>query len=310
MSMTATILEIMRSSLNDGPGVRTTLLLKGCPLRCTWCHSPESQVRRPQLSYSPERCMGCRICAGACPAAVHTFGEDGDDGHEVDRSRCDVVGACAAACPNEALRVVGREMSVDEIMAIVLRDRAFYARSGGGVTISGGEPMAQFEATLLILQRCKRAGIHTCLDTCGHAPRRHFQAVLPWVDLFLFDYKETDPQRHGEVTGAGNELILANLDHLYRQGARIRLRCPIVPTLNDRDDHFAGIVALESRYPDLDGTDLMPYHAMGREKGRWVGMDVVPLGVPTVNDRTRRLWEATLAEKRHRQRCASRLAPA
>ena len=174
---------------------------------------------------------------------------------------------------NEALSIIGIKMTVEEIMAVIIKDRVYFARSGGGVTVSGGEPMTQSELTKKILMACKAGGIHTTLDTCGHVPPERYREVLPYVDLWLFDYKETDKERHQFYTGVSNAVILKNLDMLYCAGARIVLRCPIVPGFNDTEAHFLGVRDLALRYPNLAGIEIMPYHNMGVDKARRVGRE-------------------------------------
>jgi len=232
------VFDIQRAALHDGPGIRTVVFLKGCFLRCEWCHNPESWDPEPQTTVQPDS-------SGEC----HTF---------------------------------GREMKVEEVMRIVLRDRAYYDLSGGGLTLSGGEPTFQFEFCRALLAAAREAGIHTCLDTSGHNSREAFAELLPLVDLFLFDYKITNSQAHLRWTGAGNELILANLDFLYRSGAQIVLRCPILPGINDNQEHFKAIAALSKKYPRLRGIELLPYHDTGRYKFASLGMDasLLPVSVP------------------------------
>lgn len=281
------VVDIQRFSLHDGPGIRTTVFLKGCPLSCTWCHNPEAILHRPQLSFNPDKCANCFRCVEACSAGVHSVL---DGKHQVDFSRCVLAGDCIAACPNEALSIIGKTMTVEEIMAVVVRDKDFYAHSGGGVTISGGEPMTQFEFTRALLMACKAHGIHTTLDTCGHVPAEHYRAVLPYADLFLYDYKETDNEKHRFYTGVSHALILRNLEMLYSQNAAIILRCPIIPGFNDTDAHFKGIRDLAQRYPNLAGVQLMPYHNMGVDKARRIGTESQHLSLKTTEQYETRRW--------------------
>lgn len=281
------VFDIQRFALHDGPGIRTTVFLKGCPLRCLWCHNPESQSVAPQLAYDASRCTHCGACEAACPNGAHRMV---DGRHVWDPARCDCNGACVAACDAGALRLIGTRMTVAQVMDEVLRDVPYYRRSGGGLTVSGGEPMAQFAFTLALLRTARAAGLHTCLDTSGFTSRTRLEAVLPYVDLFLYDYKATDAGVHQRVTGASNARVLSNLDLLYRHGARIRLRCPLVAGVNDAPEHLAGIAALSERYPDLDGVDVMPYHDMGRNKSAHVGLVNDLQGVPTTDEATKTRW--------------------
>ncbi len=263
------VFDIQRFSIHDGPGIRTTVFLKGCPLRCLWCHNPEGLSPSPVISFLSEKCMACGECVRMCPNGAHHF-RAGDNGaastHAYDRGRCEACGRCTITCDTRALEFVGRRMTVEEVMKEVRQDRPFYMTSGGGLTVSGGEPLAQPEFTRELLAAARDEGIHRCVETSGFASWTRFKAVLSLVDLFLFDFKETDPRRHADFTGQSNEVILENLRALYDAGAKIQLQCPIVPGFNDREEHFAGIVALIRSMPDLLGIRLLPYHPLGKTK--------------------------------------------
>jgi glycyl-radical enzyme activating protein len=287
MLLKGMIFDIQRSSLHDGPGIRTAVFLKGCPLRCVWCHNPESQSTTREISFRPESCALCGECIITCLHAAHQIV---DDIHVYDRSLCEKCGDCTETCLYEALKLTGQEQTVEEVMAVVLRDRPFYEQSGGGLTVTGGEPMLQPEFTLALLKAAKGEGLHTCLDTSGWTSQRALEQVLPFVDLFLFDYKATDPYIHKELTGVTNELILANLDFLVKQGATIRLRCPLIQGVNDTPGQLAGIAALSKRYPNLNGIDLMAYHNVGNAKYERYGL-VNPLpNLKTTEDSTKQEW--------------------
>ena len=261
--MMGRIFEIQRFSIHDGPGIRTTLFLKGCPLRCVWCHNPESVHPEPQLFFSARQCIGCGYCLTRCPRQAHRI-EEGV--HLLDREACVACGECAEGCYSGALEMVGRDASVEELMAEVLKDRPFYETSGGGMTLSGGEPLAQFEFTQALLAAARDNGIHTCLETSGCAPFERLSALLPLVDLFYFDCKETDPGRTQEYTGAPRALIEENLLRLDALGAVTVLRCPIIPGLNARTDHFRAIAALANRLQNVRQVHILPYHPLGRSK--------------------------------------------
>jgi glycyl-radical enzyme activating protein len=262
------IFDIQRCSLYDGPGIRTTVFLKGCPLRCKWCHNPESQAFPPEILFYEERCVNCQACIHACPAGVHRM-EGGR--HVLSREYCTNCGACVKACSYNALECKGYTADIDNILQEVEKDREYYASSGGGLTVSGGEPTAQYEFTYSLLSEAKKRSLHTCLETCGFAQTEKYNAIIPYVDLFLFDYKATGPQHHRELTGVPNDLILANLEFLYRQGCSIILRCPMVPGINDSDEHLAAIADISRKYPDLAGIELLPYHNMGVAKAQRIG---------------------------------------
>jgi pyruvate formate lyase activating enzyme len=291
MKLTGNIFDIQRTSLHDGPGIRTSVFLKGCPLHCAWCHNPESQSKAKEISFRPESCAGCGDCVKTCQHGAHSIV---DGIHHYDRFLCEQCGDCVETCLYEALKLAGRQQTVSEVMAIVLRDRLFYEQSGGGLTVSGGEPMFQTEFTLELLKTAKSEGLHTCLDTCGWASQRAYEQVLPFVDLFLFDYKVTDPLVHKKWTGVSNELILSNLDFLVREGARIRLRCPLVQGINATPEHLAGIAALSERYPGLDGIDLMTYHNVGNSKYERYGLKNPLPGLLTTENSLKLTWIETL----------------
>lgn len=263
------IFDIQRFALHDGPGIRTTIFVKGCPLNCLWCHNPESKRFQPQLSCLFKNCTSCGTCVSVCPNGVHSI--DATGAHEIDFDRCQCCGACVEACYNKVLKIYGVKMSTEEMIKIVLRDVPYYERSGGGLTISGGEPMSQFDGTLELLKRAKEKGLHTCLDTSGFASTERYEQIMPYVDLFLLDYKLTDMEKHKTYTGVPNDLIKENLDMLCRNGALIYLRCPIIPGINDDDEHFAAIAMLSQKYESILQVNVMAYHDMAKGKVKHIG---------------------------------------
>ena len=289
--MKATILDIHRNSMEDGPGIRTTVFLKGCPMQCNWCHNPESISSKRELAFFEKRCTLCGECMDVCPNKVHTVK---NDAHTIDRSLCQACGKCVDACLQDALRITGEELSVPEVMETVMKDLAYYEESGGGLTVSGGEPMYQFEFTLDLLKAAKKNGLHTCLDTGGLAPQKNFKAVLPYVDLFLYDFKVTDPDKHKDLTQVSNDLIFENFVFLYNQNARIELRCPLVPWVNDGDDHLNKLIEIKKFYTVLEALTIMPYHNTGNAKYERYGYVNPMPGVDTAGEEQVRAWNAKL----------------
>ncbi len=265
--MNGTVFNIQHFSLNDGPGIRTVVFLKGCPLSCGWCHNPEGKAPGPQLLFDPKACVGCGKCAAVCPLQAHRL-QEGE--HRLDRTRCTVCGACAAACPSGALEVLGRSCTVEEVMAEIAKDDLFFGEEGG-VTFSGGEPFSQPDFLLCLLKSCREKGYPVCIETSGFARVEDLEASVPYVDRFLFDIKETDSRRHRQWVGADNHRILANLSRLDRLQATVILRCPIIPGVNDRREHFEAVAALADRYDAVRGVELMPYHPLGLAKAAQAG---------------------------------------
>ena len=268
--MNGTILNIQRFCTDDGPGIRTTVFLKGCPLKCLWCHNPETQSRRLEITYNAKKCTSCLACAAACPNGCHSF--DGGK-HSVDRDACIGCGACAAQCPTGAIELCGASMLADEAFETVKRDKIFYETSGGGVTVSGGEPLFQPEFTSALLKTCKENGIHTAIETCGFASEGALLSVLEYCDLVLFDIKETDEELHKLYTGAPLKPILRNLSIINAKKIPFIIRAPIIPTLNDRESHFKALRELRDSMEYCRGIEIMPYHEIGSYKYELLSKD-------------------------------------
>lgn len=263
MSIQGIVFNIQKFCINDGPGIRTTVFFKGCPLDCAWCHNPESKEVRREILLDPRKCIGCGACREVCINHCHA--------DTYDRTQCQVCGACAEQCPSGALSLVGENKSIEELMSEILRDRDFYNSSGGGLTVSGGEPMMQFEFMYEFLKAARDAGLHICMETCGYADSEQYIQIAPLVDIFLFDYKITDPLTHEKYIGASNELIHENLRLLDSLGSSIILRCPIIPTVNDNEEHFKGIAAMANELQHVMEINIEPYHPLGSGKSAMLG---------------------------------------
>jgi len=275
---TGLVFNIQKYSLHDGPGIRTTVFLKGCPLRCGWCHNPESRAPGPEISWSEVRCVRCSQCWEACPQAA----ADRPASPEIDRQRCLRCGQCVAVCPTGARELVGRQRTVAEVMAEVLQDRIFYDESGGGVTLSGGEPLMQPEFSRELLAACRAQGLHTAVDTCGYGRGEDLLALAAVTDLFLYDVKILDDDRHRQYTGASNVVILENLKALCRVRADVWIRVPVIPGFNDDVRDVEATAAWVASLGNVRQLHLLPYHALGKNKAERVGLvpDMAPAAGP------------------------------
>ncbi len=263
-----TIFDIKRYAINDGPGIRTAVFFKGCPLKCWWCHNPEGQINQPQLMIRENRCKLSRACVDACPRGAISW----NNGPSMDWEKCDQCGNCAEVCYTGGLELVGRNVSAAEVMAEIERDVPFYDQSGGGVTFTGGEPLAQSEFLQDLLQACREQHIHTAVDTSGYTSWEKFYAIVPLVDLFLFDVKLMDETRHIKYTSVSNTLILANLRKLADAGAHIIVRIPLIPGVNDDDENIDLCGSALAKLPKFEGAEVMPYHDIGTAKYKALGM--------------------------------------
>ena len=265
--MDGTLFNIQRFSTSDGTGIRTVVFLKGCPLDCAWCHNPESKQTRPELFYNGETCIGCGECAAVCPHGQHMV-ESAT--HRYLREHCTACGLCANACPARALEKCGKPYSVEEAMQEVVKDRPFYEQSGGGVTLSGGEPLFQWDFCLALLKKSKEEGLHTAVETCGYT-KRDITELHPLVDLWLYDIKLLNEQDHKRYTGVSNKQILQNLHKLDSLGANITLRCPVIPNVNMNKAHFTALGNLANSLQNLKEIHLEPYHPLGVDKAARLG---------------------------------------
>jgi pyruvate formate lyase activating enzyme len=266
--VTGLIFDIKRFAVHDGPGIRTTVFFKGCPLHCSWCHNPESQSPTPEMMVRANRCVRCGACFDVCEqGAVYRQ----ELSYATDSARCTLCGACEEVCYAGAREIVGREMTQAQVMAEIERDIPFYDESGGGVTFSGGEPLMQPDFLSALLQACRCASIHTALDTCGFAPWQTLDLVREHIDLFLYDLKLMDAARHRQHTGVSNRSILHNLEALSRAGHAIELRVPLLPGLNDDEENLSAIARFAATLPRLAGITLLPYHAAATEKYERLG---------------------------------------
>lgn len=265
------VFNIQRFSIHDGPGIRTTVFMKGCPLVCEWCSNPESQRGQPEIMTVDRKCIGCGKCVEICPKGAITLDESG---RSIEREKCDLCMECAAACPSGAIEAAGRHVTVGNVVEEVERDRPFYRNSGGGVTISGGEPLLQWEFTREVLKTCKERDLETALDTSGHAPWEVVEQVLKYVDLALYDLKYIDSSRHKKDTGVTNEVILHNAERVS-SAVRTWIRFPVIPGCNDSDGEVRKIAEFASKLP-IEKVSILPYHGLGGQKYERLGR-VYPL---------------------------------
>ncbi len=270
--MQGTIFDIKHYSINDGPGIRTTVFFKGCPLRCAWCHNPESISPHPQKMYNKAKCIGCRLCVDACPEKACTLTPDA--GIVTDLTRCTGCGRCAEVCPTMATEMSGRLASTEEILSVVEKDRPFYEESGGGVTFSGGEPTRQADFLLNLLKECGRREIHRAVDSCGLVNTETLLTVAQESDLFLFDLKMMDSSQHRLWTGVENSLILHNLQELAKTGTAIYIRIPLVKGVNDSEENIEKSARfLASLTGEKKEVHLLPFHNIAENKYLRLGVE-------------------------------------
>jgi pyruvate formate lyase activating enzyme len=276
------VFNIQRFSVHDGPGIRTTVFLKGCSLHCFWCHNPEGIRSKPEIQFYPERCIGCSACIEACEYGAQVIE---DDVHIYVRDNCEMCGACVDNCFSGALEQTGTSLSVEDVMKEVLADRSFYENSGGGISLSGGEPLFQKAFTKALLERSKEEGLHTAIETCGNYRWADLEELLPFIDLVMMDLKLMDPDAHREATGVSNERILVIAENLMSTDKPVWFRTPVIPTVNDTPEAIGEIAAFVRHLADIrqaqgDGDpapppilDLLRFHKLAADKYRSLGLD-------------------------------------
>jgi pyruvate formate lyase activating enzyme len=291
--VTGRIFNIQRFSVQDGPGIRTTVFMKGCPLACPWCSNPESQQSHPELAHVDSLCDGCGDCLPVCePKAVSLKGEK----VEVDRKLCDNCGRCVEVCTPGSLKIFGREVSVEEAMREIERDAPYYRNSGGGVTASGGEPLRQPRFVASLFARCREAGIHTALDTCGYAPREALRSVLEHTDLVLYDLKLIDDALHGEILETSSRPILDNARFVAASGIPLVIRIPLVPGFTDTEENIRAIVRfIEDLGEGVTAINVLPYHRLGLDKYQMLDRDYRPGELTTLSEERLQAVVASLA---------------
>lgn len=269
------IFDIQRFSVHDGPGIRTIVFIKGCPLRCIWCSNPESQHREAQLMYIKRNCIGCKHCIEACPRDALSFHPT----FNVDYTKCDMCGKCVDVCYSEALSFSGQNQTVEQIVYELNKDNIHYKRSGGGITLSGGEPLSQPNFAVELLKACKEKGWHTAIETTAFTSQNVLDQVLPWLDLVLLDIKHTDDLKHQEFIGQSNEMILSNARYIGQFGVPMIIRVPVVPSFNDEIYEIKDIAAFAKGIKGVKEINLLPYHRMGENKYEYLNYDYRMRGI-------------------------------
>lgn len=291
--MEGIIFDIQKFALHDGPGIRTVVFLKGCPFKCVWCCNPESIDSEPQLAFDENKCKHCGLCEKSCQQNALKLT---NNQMTVDFEMCNACGDCLDQCPTEALKIYGYKANTDNILKEVMKDADYFKNSGGGLTLSGGDPLYQFDFAFDILSKAKAFGLNTCVESEGFGTVEQFAKLLPLVNHFYFDYKITDDFLHKKYTGVSNETVLKNLHFLASQNADITLRCVVVPGINDNDEHFSAIAAISNRYPSVRAVELMAYHDFGSGKYKQLGKPLYPIESKSVTPEQAQSWIKRLSD--------------
>ncbi len=295
-ALTGLVFDLQKFATHDGDGIRTLVFLKGCPLQCLWCSNPESLLPKPEINFVANNCVGCGKCRTVCPQDAIQHGGGDQPGLSVDRDRCTLCGQCAKFCYAGAINILGRYVTVPELMEMVERDRQFYDESGGGITFSGGEPLAQPQFLKAALKEAQRRGIHTAIETSSYARWDEYRPILENIDLVLTDIKHMDDREHQRLTGVSNRLILENLQKISNLGIPLRLRLPLIPGLNDSEDNLKATADFVQQLNNVQSLDILPYHRLGEMKWRQLGCQyplegLEPPTLEQVEERTRCLQD-------------------
>jgi len=285
--MKGNILKISHYCTDDGPGIRTTVFLKGCPLSCIWCHNKESQNKESEIMFDKEKCINCALCKNTCDKECHTFE---NNVHNVIFENCNMCRKCIDICPKNALRSAGQTFETTYIINEILKDKVFYETSNGGVTISGGEPLYQSDFTTEILKKCKENGIHTAIETCGFASKEIFKKVVSNCDLVLFDIKETNDKKHKQFTNVPFNPIYENLKLLDDISIPFIIRLPIIPSLNDTKEHFDKVKEIAKTLKNIKDIEIMPYHILGIYKYEQLGKEYSLKDIKEPDKETVKKW--------------------
>jgi pyruvate formate lyase activating enzyme len=275
------VISITRMTVHNGPGIRTLILFKGCPLRCVWCSTPESWNESPEIAFYTDRCILCGDCIPVCPRTAITAG---DKAVIINRELCNNCSQCVTVCNTEALRLLGQKYTIEELVQEVKKDKVVFKHSGGGVTVSGGEPLLDPEFALELFRSFKQNGINVGVDTCGYVPRKNVEVVLPYVDFFLWDIKHMDDDKHKEFTGVSNRLILDNLRFVSDNSIPVYIRLPIIPGYNDSEENLRAVCEFAKDLSSLVEINLLPLHHLGKARYVALGLEYPIEGIPLIQD--------------------------